>query len=210
MVRGLIVLAVLAAAVLVTRPRPSADAVGFRGWRWLAAGYGVQFLWMHLIAPHTPGPTLLWWIPVGAMMLVLHFLWLNRERRGSLLVAIGGGANVVAMMGNGGLMPIAPITLQHLAGLSARHLASLPLSKGRILSDAAARFPALDDRFLWSINGLHIAASVGDLLIVIGCVLIVWGEFRRKPDVVPPGSTVVPHRKASGIWSAIVSSETFV
>src|SRR2546421_3909229 len=106
--RSLLILAVLTAAVVLVRPRGPRQTDGLQGWSWLAIGLALQVLWVRVLSLHAASPVLLRWLPSLALPPALRFLWLNRRYRGLWVLAIGAGLNLLVMVGNGGVMPIAP------------------------------------------------------------------------------------------------------
>lgn len=177
--RSLLILAALAVVVVLARPRGQRDAGGLRGWPWLIVGLALQVLWARELSLHAASAVLLRWLPALALVPALRFLWLNRHYRGLWLLAGGAGLNLLVMAVNGGLMPIAPPVLHALGGPHTQAGAALGLTKDRLLSDGVAHLAALDDRLVWSVAGLHIAASLGDLLVVAGCVATLGEEIWR-------------------------------
>lgn len=175
--RSLVILAVLAALVIVLRPRGRRPTAGLRGWVWLAAGLAGQVLWVRGLSAHAASPVLLRWLPALALLPALWFLWLNRRYRGLWVLAAGAGLNLLVMLGNGGLMPIAPAVLQALGGPHSHAGVALGMSKDRVLGDGAAHLAVLDDRFLGTVAGLHVAGSLGDVIVAVGCVVTIGEEL---------------------------------
>lgn len=188
--RSLLVLGILVGAVALARPRAATAAPGLRGWPWLAAGLGLQLLWVRGLAGHLPAASALSWLPSLALLPALRFVWLNRHYRGLWLVAAGALLNGLVMAANGGLMPIAPHSRHALGAHGGHGGASLVLSKDRLLADGAAHLALLDDRLVGSVAGIHVAGSVGDLLVVAGCLAVVgeevWRLTRTRPAVRRP------------------------
>ena len=178
--RSLVIVAVLAAAVVLVRPRGQRQADGLRGWAWLAIGLALQVLWVRVLSLHAASPVLLRWLPSLALLPALRFLWLNRRYRGLWVLAIGAGLNLLVMVANGGLMPIAPPALHALGGPHKQAGAAVGLSKDRLLGDGVARLAFLDDRLVWGVAGLHVASSPGDLLVATGCLLTLGEELWRS------------------------------
>jgi hypothetical protein len=180
--RSLLILAVLAGATALARleARGShAGRGGLRGWPWLAAGLGLQVLWVRFLSLSAAPPVLLHWLPSLALLPALRFLWLNRRYRGLWVLAAGAGLNLLVMVANGGLMPISPSSL-HALGDPRSHVGmALALSKDRLLGDGAAHLAVLDDRLIVVVGGLHAACSPGDLLVAMGCLLTLGEELWR-------------------------------
>lgn len=177
--RSLLIVAALAAVVLLLRPRGQRQTGSLRGWPWLAVGLMLQVLWVRGISLHQASPGVLHWLPSLAVLFALRFLWLNRQYRGLWLLAVGAGLNLLVMVENGGLMPLAPPVLHALGGSHHATGAVLGLSKARLLGDGVAHLALLGDRLVWHVAGLRIAASLGDLLVLIGCLVTVGEEIWR-------------------------------
>ena len=93
------------------------------------------------------------------------FLWLNRRLPGVWIIGVGGAANAVAIVANGGVMPAAPEALA---------VAGLPAEKaGEFANSAAVQTPVLGwlgDVFAVP-GALGPAAnvfSIGDVIIAVG------------------------------------------
>jgi len=170
--RSLSILAVFTVIAVLARPQRGRHWEGLHGWPWLVVGLGLQILWVRILAGHT---TSLSWLPCLGLISALRFVWLNRRYRGLQVLAIGACLNLLVMAGNGGLMPIAPRTLYALGMAGGRAGVSLALSKNYVLGDGVTRLAFLDDRLVAVVAGVHMAGSVGDLLVVMGC-LVTLGE----------------------------------
>ncbi len=108
-------------------------------------------LWVRQLSVQAAAPSVLHWLPSLALLPALWFVWLNRRYAGLWLLAVGAGLNLLVMISNGGLMPIAPTSL-HALGPSAPHGAvgtALALSKDRVLGDNVAHLAILDDRLIF-------------------------------------------------------------
>ena len=178
--RSLLLLAVVTAALVLVRPRGPRQADGLQGWSWLAIGLALQVLWVRVLSLHAASPVVLRWLPSLALLPALRFLWLNRRYRGLWVLAIGASLNLLVMVANGGLMPIAPPALHALGGPHKQAGAAVGLSKDRLLGDGEARLAFLDDRLVWGVAGLHVASSPGDLLVATGCLLTLGEELWRS------------------------------
>jgi hypothetical protein len=180
--RSLLILAVLAGATALASwdaRGNHAGRGGLRGWSWLAAGVGLQLLWVRFLSRSAAPPVLLHWLPSLALLPALRFLWLNRQYRGLWVLAAGAGLNLLVMSVNGGLMPISASHL-HALGDPRSHVGMvLALSKDRLLDDNVAHLAFLDDRLVWGVAGLHVASSLGDLLVALGCLTTLGEEFWR-------------------------------
>jgi Family of unknown function (DUF5317) len=126
---------------------------------------------------------------VGALGDVFHmlsyallgaFAWCNRRVVGVPIIALGGLSNFIAITANGGVMPADPDALRA-AGIDPR--------AGEFVNSGAVDHPKLG--FLGDIVAtptswpVHNVYSVGDLIIVIGVLLLLH---------VSTGSRLVPRR----------------
>ena len=124
-------------------------------------------------------------ILAGSQALLMVFVLVNITQPGFWALGIGLGANFFAIVTNGGWMPISPETVR-------RILPSLPdnfpladrrlgLSKDWIFPINEMRLPLLSDRFTlpqWA--SYNFAFSIGDVLIAIGAILLLWSLSNTK------------------------------
>lgn len=130
------------------------------------------------IGRHVPDP-LASAILVLSQALLFVFAAVNITQPGVWALGIGLAANFIAIVSNEGWMPISPDTVHLIlpslpddAPLAGRRLG---LSKDWIFETSAIRFPWLADRFtLPDWISYKVAFSVGDVLIAIGAVLLLW------------------------------------
>jgi len=180
--RSIVAMAIIGYVMWLTRPRSPSAEEGLRGWPWLIAGVGLQVLWVRVLSMHATGAAaLVHWLPSIALFPAFRFLWLNRSYRGLWLLAAGAALNLLVMIDNGGLMPISPATLHAIGYASpARHLhGAVMWSKDRVIGDGAAALAGLDDRITWAMAGTHVACSIGDILVIMGCLVTVGEEVWR-------------------------------
>jgi hypothetical protein len=106
--------------------------------------------------------------------LLLAFVILNRRRVGFLVIGAGMLLNFLVIVANGGLMPIAPATMER-AGL-ADELVELgdivPHSKNVLLDESDTNLQWLSDRLTWDTPGPFSVFSIGDLIVGAGLVVI--------------------------------------
>lgn len=124
-------------------------------------------------------------ILVFSQATLLGFAGANIALPGVWLLMIGLAANYLAIVSNGGWMPINPVTVH-------RILPSLPndyplvgrrlgLSKDWVLASGDINFSRLADRFTtpdWI--PYRVAFSIGDVLIAIGAILLLWSMSSPK------------------------------
>jgi len=120
-------------------------------------------------------------------LLLLGFVWRNRQLPGIQIVGLGVACNLLVIVANGGLMPIAPGTLVQINPGST--LAQWPIgahygySKDIILLREDVRLWALSDVLVIPPPFPRSAAfSLGDLLIAVGIVVLLQGSGIAKPD----------------------------
>jgi Family of unknown function (DUF5317) len=115
-------------------------------------------------------------IYVASTALVLAAIWMNRRIPGMLIVAIGAGCNLSAIVANGGFMPADPATMAALGKGD-----PTTYSNSAILADPALR-PLTDIFVLPEWLPFANVFSVGDILIGLGvAVVIVVAMRRRRP-----------------------------
>jgi lipoprotein signal peptidase len=109
-------------------------------------------------------------------VLLLAFIILNRRRLGFLVIGAGTLLNFLAIVTNGGLMPVSPANMEK-AGLQ-EELADLnlgdavPVSKNVLLEESDTNLQWLTDRFTWDSPGPFPVFSIGDVIIGAGLVVV--------------------------------------
>ena len=131
---------------------------------------------------------------VISQLLLLGFVWFNRDLVGFRILGLGLILNLLVIILNGGLMPLAPETAQALypeVSPSVWQIGSRPgMSKNILLLYEDTRLAFLSDSILlpawfpWTR-----ALSPGDLLIVLGVfwILAVESPAKPKPQEFSPG-----------------------
>jgi hypothetical protein len=113
------------------------------------------------------------WIYLGSTVLVLAAVVRNIDIPGMALVAIGGASNAVAILANGGYMPVSPDALQAMGRAE-----QTGYSNSRLVQDVV--LAPLTDLFampVW-IPGANVF-SVGDILIGVGIAAAIVLTMRR-------------------------------
>ena len=170
----LAVMAVLAVAVVAS----GRDLSGLRrlGWRhlWVAP----IALAMQVVGLEVVEDGAVWVVHVlhlGSYALAAAWIVANRDVPGVLLAGIGGGANLLAIGTNGGVMPAHPAAVE---------LAGLPAADGFVNSAAATDAPLwwLGDVFAtpasWPLANVF---SVGDVVLMVGFVVLLWAASAPRP-----------------------------
>ena len=119
------------------------------------------------------------YVLVGSQALLLGFAALNFKKRGMSVMGVGLLANFLAIVFNGGWMPVSPETVR-------RVLPALPadfplenrrlgFSKDWIIPNSEMQLSWLADRF--TLPGwfpYRVAFSWGDIFIAIGAFVLLW------------------------------------
>ena len=152
----------------------------------------IRHIWLVLVAyipqffifflPATRGTIPDQWVAVLFVMsqvLLLAFIWTNRRIPGGWLMGIGLLLNFLAIVLNGGMMPLTPQNAQHLLPAGSTVMLTLGervgVSKDILLEKSATRLWFLGDVFLlpeW-IN-FPMAFSPGDVLLSLGAFWLFW------------------------------------
>ena len=175
-------------------------------WRAVFPKFEIRFGWLVLAALAAQliviyigfgeAETLRRFVFPASYVLLLAFIILNRRRLGFLVIGAGMLLNFLAIVTNGGLMPISPASMEK-AG-QADELAELelgdavPVSKNVLLEESDTNLQWLTDRFAWESLGPFPVFSIGDVIIGAGLVvvlielflpLIVRGASRDRPSL---------------------------
>ncbi|RME86672.1 MAG: hypothetical protein D6770_11370 [Anaerolineae bacterium] len=116
---------------------------------------------------------------ITSQILLLGFAWLNRHVSGMSLIIAGLVGNLLAIIANGGFMPISPQTAARLISSPLPETGSrLGYSKDILLTAEETRLAWLSDRYLlpeWF--PYRSVISLGDILIAAGAF---WLLARRR------------------------------
>lgn len=129
---------------------------------------------------------------IGAEVILLGFIWLNRQQPGFWALGLGLALNLLAICLNGGWMPVSSATLLQLVpdALPGTWQVGkrLGFSKDRVLDGSTIKLEFLADRFLlpaWI--PYRVAFSLGDVFIALGAFLLFWsiGSPSERPVETP-------------------------
>lgn len=126
------------------------------------------------------------WLHLATFLPAGVFIWANRHLPGAIVMATGGALNLLAIAGNGGVMPARP---------AAWSAAGLPDVSNEVFANSMptpdARLWFLGDVFFipagWPLANVF---SVGDVLLVIGSGYLVHMSCRRIDTAEQPTQSV--------------------
>jgi len=131
----------------------------------------------------------------SSYVLLLAFVVLNRRRIGFLVIGAGMLLNFLAIVSNGGLMPVTPANAEK-AGIgykieSVEPGEAIPRSKNVLLEESDIHLRWLSDRFTWISDSPFAVFSIGDLVIAAGLVVLLLELLlpalqRSPPDRASP------------------------
>lgn len=134
------------------------------------------------------------WIPyllTGSLTLLLVFAALNFRAPGFWALGLGLIFNFLVIALNHGLMPISPETISRLRPDGAPIVWNigerLGTGKDLVLPQGATKLWFLSDIFVFPVGQDRSAFSLGDVLIAVGAVILLWscsGSQIRKPKEV--------------------------
>lgn len=119
-------------------------------------------------------------------LLLLTFIYLNRDTPWTWLVGLGLAANAAVIILNGGFMPTAPGVL--LPGTQGVEVVERGIVNNIALMGSQTRLGFLADRFRtpdWI--GLHRVFSIGDFMLAVGAFALV--QRLMRPAAQPGGMT---------------------
>ena len=109
-------------------------------------------------------------------VLLLAFVILNRWRIGLLVIGAGMLLNLLAIVSNGGLMPVTPANAEKaemgykIEGVELGE--AIPRSKNVLLEESDTHLRWLSDRFTWISDSPLAVFSVGDIVIAAGLTVV--------------------------------------
>jgi hypothetical protein len=173
-----ILYAVLAGLVIGLLTGGSAARLGELQFRWaplVAVGMAVQVLLFSTTLGDALGP----WAPhvyILSNLAVLAAVWRNLAIPGLPLVLVGGAANLVAIVANGGYMPVSPGALAAMGRVPREGYSNSRLVEGVVLGPLTDLFAM--PTWVPAAN----VFSIGDMLIGVGAaVAVVAAMHGRAP-----------------------------
>jgi len=115
---------------------------------------------------------------VSSQALLLVFAVLNIKFTSFWPIFAGFLANFLVILFNGGLMPISPETIRKMTStlpdFTFQVGARLGTGKDIVLNESVTRLAFLSDRFVVNAGLFIVAFSLGDILISIGVIWLLW------------------------------------
>ena len=131
---------------------------------------------------------------VATHVLILAVAAVNFRLAGFRLIILGAAANLVALLANGGLMPVsaeARVAIGHQATVDALAIGTAVMgSKGVVLPAAQANLWILTDIFVLPPPfPLPAVASVGDVLVALGVGFLIVKTMHHSSEIKIGGSS---------------------
>jgi hypothetical protein len=190
----------LAAGLLRARIRRQSYQVPEIKWFWLAF-LALLPQWLAFGLPVLRSRINIEWAAtalIGSQLILLIFAWINRTQPGFWLLGIGLMMNLAVIALNGGLMPISPESVAHLAkanpDLTWQVGERLGTGKDIVLNAEATKLWFLSDRFILLPDdlGFQVVYSLGDVLIAAGAAWLLWSLGGPRKSQVPAQSLTDP------------------
>ena len=128
-------------------------------------------------------------LQVSSLVLLLLFSILNIQKPGFWPIITGFLLNFLVIVFNGGFMPISPETAAKMVKgteMTWKIGERYGFSKDFVLSPETTRLAFLSDRFtIQRFMGFNIAFSLGDVLIALGVIGLLWmlgGDVKQKNE----------------------------
>ena len=126
-------------------------------------------------------------------VLLLAFVILNRRRIGFLVIGVGMLLNFLAIVSNGGLMPVTPANVEK-AGMGSKIEGvelgeAIPRSMNVLLEESDTNLQWLSDRFTWGSPGPFSVFSIGDVIIAAGLIVVLVELLLPALQRSPPDQT---------------------
>ncbi len=120
-------------------------------------------------------------ILIISQVLLLVFVWINRQHAGLWLLGLGLTLNLLVISLNGGWMPISPQVVAKVAPHTPSDVWQIGdrlwNSKDKVLPIEETRLWCLSDQFLFpSWSPYQVAFSFGDILIAGGALWLLWAQ----------------------------------
>jgi len=172
----------------------------FRWWWCIPLGIGLQLGALAFVRTNEELRWLKIVLGVGSYFFALAPVWANRERWGVRIVGLGIALNLIAILANGGLMPVSPQARETTGKQAAAPVNDVgrmvPKSKGVLLTPEDTNLYLLTDVIALG-PPISKAISVGDVLIYGGVVflgaemlVVHWMTTRRTSRPRPEGERI--------------------
>lgn len=126
---------------------------------------------------------------IASHVLLLVFVWLNKEIPGMILAGSGLALNLLVIVANGGFMPISAETLQRMGFAQAPILElgdRIAGSKDIVLAQETTKLWFLSDVLLTPRRLPWVFAfSVGDIVLSVGILRLVLSGMRKPSETMP-------------------------
>lgn len=153
----------------------------------VVAGFVLQLL---IFTPLRAQPLIAFAVPqlyIVSMLLVCAWVVLNWRVPGMALMAAGLLMNTLAIVANGGYMPVSPEAARIAGKLGGYATEGLPVANNSIATDDGVRLKLLTDIIpVPKVVPLANVFSIGDLLLTAGAALLCYRTMLDAPGGLPP------------------------